>query len=212
MPPRNAPPLWLTVAAGCAALALLAGGIVLALSMKPRAASGVQTVATRTTGAVEIGGPFTLVDQDGEVFTDADLLGKPSLIYFGYTFCPDVCPLGLQMMGAALERLPEAERANVQPVFVTVDSARDTPERLRQYVTTPGFPEGLIALTGTEDQAREARDAYKIYAAKGEEAGDFYLVDHASVIYLMDADGEFLAAFSHSESPQAVAETIEALT
>src|SRR5690606_24133937 len=209
MPPRSAP-LWVTVIALIVALAILAGGIVLTLTM--RAAQPQPVVATRTSGDVDIGGPFTLVDQNGEVFTDADLKGRPSLIYFGYTFCPDVCPLGLQLMGAALDRLPERQRADIQPVFITVDPARDTPERLRQYVTTPGFPEGLIALTGTEEQAAAARDVYRVFAAKGAQEGDFYLVDHSSVIYLMDENGEFLAAFSHSESPQAVAEAIRSLS
>lgn len=212
MASRNTPPLWISIAAGIAALCLVGGAVAFAVLWSPAPQQRTQVLDQRGTGQADIGGPFTLVDQDGAPFTDADLLGRPSLIYFGYTFCPDVCPLSLQVMEAAIERLPPGLRADIRPVFISVDPERDTPERLKQYAQTPGFPAGLVALTGTVEQVEAAKAAYRIYSARGEQAGDFYLVDHTSIIYLMDQTGTFAAAFSHTESPQTVAEGIEALS
>lgn len=206
---RTKAPLVAAIAAGVAAV-LLVGGAVLALAS--REASGPQMGVVRSSGVASIGGPFTLVDQNGEDFTQADLTGEPSLIYFGYTYCPDVCPLSLQVMKAAIERLPAREQENVRPVFVTVDPERDTVAHMKEYAATPGFPNGLVALTGSQQQVEQAKEAYRVYSAKGEGAGDFYLVDHTSLIYLMDSDGQFVAAFSHTESPQTIAQSLRGLT
>jgi protein SCO1/2 len=206
--PRTRLPLW-AVAAAAGAAALLLGGVALSLASRP-AASPTGAVL-RSTGEADIGGPFTLTDHTGAAFTEADLLGRPSLIYFGYTFCPDVCPLSLQVMQRALERLPEERRAAVRPVFVSVDPERDTVERLARYVETPGFPPGLTGLTGTPEQVEAAKTEFRIYSAKGAEAGDFYLVDHTSLIYLMDSDGTFVAAFGHTESPETIAAAVDNL-
>ncbi len=205
---RSRLPLLAALSAGALAVLLL-GGVVLMLAAQP--SGPVQTGMVRSTGVADIGGPFTLVDQDGETFTEAGLTGEPSLIYFGYTFCPDVCPLSLQVMKAAIERLPEDERDSVRPVFITVDPERDTVDHMKEYAGTPGFPAGLVALTGSEEQVEDAKLAYRVYSAKGESAGDFYLVDHTSLIYLMDSDGQFVAAFSHTESPETIAQSLEAL-
>ncbi len=210
MGPRPRPPLWLTAAAAGAAVVLLLGAVVLTLSIRPQE-SQPGAVMTRVSGVAAIGGPFTLVDQDGQTFTEADLRGRPTLIYFGYTYCPDVCPLSLQVMNAAISRLPERKRDQVRSLFISVDPERDTVERLKLYAGTPGFPQDLTALTGTEKQVEEAKQVWRIYSARGEEAGDFYLVDHTSLIYLLDDEGNFHAAFGHSESPDTIAASLNTL-
>jgi protein SCO1/2 len=164
----------------------------------------------RVSGEADIGGPFTLVDHTGTTVTDADFHGRAMLIYFGYTYCPDICPFSLQIMGAALDQLDPAERARIQPVLITVDPRRDTVEQLARYVTSPAFPDGLVGLTGTEEQIAEAAGAYRIVyrRAETEEAGD-YLMDHSSIVYLMDGEGEFVDIFTHGTDPQAMAARLQ---
>lgn len=159
------------------------------------AQSGPVTV----TGKANIGGPFTLVNQDGAVVTQDDIKGKPQLIYFGFSYCPDVCPLALQQMGQALSEVdPEGEF--FRPIFFSVDPERDTPESLKLYVTANGFPKNLIGLTGTPEQVEAAKKVYKIYAQKAPDPDltGGYTVDHVSLIYLMDSDGEFVDVFTHN--------------
>lgn len=189
---------------GAAALVL---GAVLAVTLTQGAPRGPQTAATTSTGEAAIGGAFTLTDQDGDTFTEADLEGRPSLIYFGYTYCPDVCPFSLQTMKAAIEQLPERQQDRIRPVFITVDPARDTVEAVSQYVQSEAFPKGLVGLTGTEEQVEQAKEAYKVYSARAETEGSMadYLVDHTSMIYFMDEQGRFVNAFSHGESPETIA-------
>jgi len=145
----------------------------------------------RSSGVALVGGPFSLVNQDGKRVTEKDFLGNYMLVFFGYTYCPDVCPTELQVMTAALDQLgPEASR--IQPVFVSVDPARDTPEVLKAYVAN--FGPRLIGLTGTEAEVAAIAKAYRVYYAKagnGASATD-YLMDHSSIIYLMGPDGRFV--------------------
>lgn len=142
-------------------------------------------------GVALVGGPFSLVDQDGRRVTEKDFLGKYMLVFFGYTYCPDICPTELQVMSAALDQLgPEAER--IQPVFVSIDPARDTPEVLKAYVGN--FGPRLVGLTGTPEEIAAIAKAYRAYYAKagnGSAATD-YLMDHSSIIYLMGPDGRFV--------------------
>ena len=158
-------------------------------------------------GSAAIGGEFTLTDDSGETFTDEDLKGKASLIYFGYTYCPDVCPYSLQAMKAALGQLSEGEREQFRTVLISVDPERDTVDALHQYVQSEAFPDGLIGLTGTAEQVDAAKAAYKVYSAKVEDEGSSaqYLVDHTSLIFLMGKDGEFVSAFTHQEPPETIA-------
>lgn len=177
-------------------------------------ANGGETVerraAVRVSGEAAIGGPFTLVNQDGETVTEADFHGKAMLIYFGYTFCPDVCPFSLQTMAAALDMLSPEERAQIQPVLITVDPERDTVEQLAQYVTSPAFPDGLVGLTGTPEQIADVASAYRIVyqRAETETAGD-YLMDHSSIVYLMGFEGEFVDIFTHSADPPSMAARLQ---
>jgi protein SCO1/2 len=139
-----------------------------------------------------IGGPFALIDHTGKPRTDAEFRGKLMLVYFGFTFCPDVCPTDLMAIGQAIDTLGVAGDA-VQPLFVTVDPGRDTPARLADYV--PSFHPRLIGLTGDAVQIRDAARAYRVYYAKVDVDAAEYTVDHSGFIYLMDRDGKYLGFF-----------------
>lgn len=204
-------PVWLFPVIALVA-ALVVGAITL-VSLRPAAPDGVaRSGPVRVSGEARIGGPFTLVDQDGRTVTDADFRGRAMLVYFGFTYCPDVCPYSLQIMDAALERLSEAERARFQPILITVDPERDTPEALREYVAAPAFPDGLIGLTGTPDQIREAARAYRVYYARVDDDGTLadYTMDHSSIVYLMDETGAFADLFPHDTSPEVMADRLKA--
>lgn len=160
-----------------------------------------------TPAAVAIGGPFTLTDQNGATRHDSDFRGKLMLVYFGYTFCPDVCPTTLATMTKALEKLgPQA--TEVVPVFVTVDPDRDTVAQLKLYASN--FAPDLVALTGTQDQIAAAANAYRVYyrIAKPDKDGDPYTVDHTSFIYLMGRDGKYLGHFDPNVKADTMAATI----
>jgi protein SCO1/2 len=160
--------------------------------------------------AVRIGGPFTLVDHHGRMVTDADFRGRYMLIYFGYTFCPDVCPTSLSRNFEALDLLGDKADAIV-PILISVDPERDTPEHLRDYVTF--FGDGLVGLTGSAEQIRAVADAYRVYYAKAKpESTDApYLVDHSSFTYLMAPDGRFVQFFRHETGAAEMAERLRKL-
>ena len=183
------------VAAGLALLAVAGGSALLwtrgggAGVPAPLAGSG-------------IGGPFTLVDQDGRTVSDRDFAGRYRLIYFGYTFCPDVCPTDLARNAAALRAFAAADAgraARVAPIFITIDPARDTPGVLRQYVSN--FPPRLIALTGSPAAIEQTERAYKVFAAKQETKGaSGYLMSHTDLTYLMGPNGEPIAFFTGTDT------------
>ncbi len=186
-----------------AALVILGAGAFLALALRdnPRGAGG-------TVLASAIGGSFRLTDQNGKTVTDADLKGKWSLVYFGYTHCPDACPTALNDISIALEDLG-TKRDAVRPVFITVDPERDTPDALKAYVTS--FDAPILALTGTPEQVAQAAKGYRVYYAKHPEAGGEYSMDHSSVIYVMDPQGRFTASFTHESTPEQIAERLKKL-
>jgi protein SCO1/2 len=197
------PPRFMLIAAVVAGLVVLATGAFLALEMRgnPRGAAG-------TALASAIGGPFRLTDQNGKTVTDADLKGKWSLIYFGYTHCPDACPTALNDIAVALDDLGP-KRDAVRPVFITVDPERDTPEALKAYVTS--FDTPILALTGTPEEIAQTAKAYRVYYAKHPEPGGDYSMDHSSVIYVMDPEGRFTATFTHESTPEQIAERLKKL-
>ena len=204
---RNSPPgssrRFLLIAGVLAGLVILGTGAFLALTLQgtPRGVAG-----SALAGA--IGGPFQLVDQNGKTFTDADLKGKWSLVYFGYTHCPDACPTALNDISIALSQLGP-KRDAVRPVFITVDPERDTPESLKAYITS--FDAPILALTGTPDQVAKAAKDYRVYYAKHPEAGGDYSMDHSSVIYVMDPEGRFTASFTHESAPEQISERLKKL-
>jgi cytochrome oxidase Cu insertion factor (SCO1/SenC/PrrC family) len=188
---------------GLACLVVIAAVAALAWSLVPveRASKGA--------GEALIGGPFTLTDQHGAEITEQDFAGRYMLIYFGYTFCPDFCPLSLSTMTRALELVPGEVAEQVVPIFISVDPTRDTVEHLAEYA--PLFHPRLVALTGTEEQVEAATSAYRVYfkPVESEHATD-YLVDHSTFIYLMGPDGEYVTHFGHTASAEEMAERLAA--
>ena len=164
-------------------------------------------VVSQVSGKALIGGPFTLTDHTGQTVTEKDFAGRFTLVYFGFTFCPDVCPAELQVMTAAVEELG-SKGDNVTPVFISVDPKRDTVEQMASYVSH--FHKRLVGLTGTETQIRDVAKAYRVYFAevKDETSSAGYTVDHSSVVYLMSPKGEYLAHFSYGTGPQKMAAKI----
>lgn len=142
-------------------------------------------------GKPAIGGPFEMVDQDGKPFTDKDLLGKFSVLYFGFTKCPDICPEELEILADVLRTTNKTEK-RIQPIFVTCDPHRDTPEVLKEYLKD--FHSDIIGLTGTYDQVKNICKAYRVYFSTPPDVkpGDSYLVDHSIFFYIMDPEGRFI--------------------
>ncbi len=160
----------------------------------------------RTQETQSIGGSFVLTDQNGAPETQSVLRGKWTLVFFGYTFCPDVCPVTLSNLGAALPRIgPQAARVRV--VFITVDPERDTQAQLKRYLSTPSFPPGTLGLTGTPAQVAAVAHAYHVYYHKAGN-GPGYSVDHTSVVYLMNPQGRFDRPVDVSLPPDALARQI----
>jgi protein SCO1/2 len=186
----------------------LAFGLIAGLS-SPRAEpqrSAAEIMDILMWGREPVGGPFALIDHTGKPRTEQDFKGKLLLIYFGFTYCPDICPTDLQNIGLAIDRLGKAG-GTVQPLFITVDPERDTPAHLAEYLAM--FHPRMIGLTGDAAAIRKAADAYKVYYAKvPNEKGDDYTVDHTAFIYLMGADGEYLGFFPPGTTPERMAETI----
>ena len=152
-----------------------------------------------------IGGPFALVDQDGKPRTDADFRGKFLLIYFGFTYCPDICPTDLQNIGLAMDRLGKAGDG-VQPLFVTLDPERDTAEHLKDYVAL--FHPRMVALTGDAAAIGKAADAYRVYYARVPTKSGDYTVDHSAFIYLVGRDGKYLGFLPPGTDGDRIAEAI----
>lgn len=162
-----------------------------------------------STAEVEIGAPFVLTDQNGMPRGDKDFLGSYALIYFGYTFCPDVCPTALSKMTdalAALAKRDPAKTARVVPIFITIDPARDTPETLKDYAAH--FSPRLVALTGQPDALRELAYAYGVRFAKAPGGGEYYMMDHTGFTYLVGPDGRYI---THFESDVTVDELVRQL-
>ncbi|MEX0759198.1 MAG: SCO family protein [Tistlia sp.] len=161
-------------------------------------------------GQAAIGGPFTLVDQHGQTRTRDDFAGQYRLIYFGYTYCPDVCPVALWNMTQALDELEQSDpevAAQVTPIFFTIDPERDTVEHLAGYAES--FHPRLVALTGTPEQVAETAKAYRVFYRKVEDEGaSDYLMDHSSFIFLMGPDGRYLTHGTHQDAPDALAAMI----
>ncbi len=157
-----------------------------------------------------IGGPFTLTGEDGKPVSDTQFAGQYRIVYFGYTFCPDVCPVDLRnlMLGfKTFEKTDGEAAANVQPLFISVDPARDTPAILAEY--TNAFHPRLLGLTGTDVQLEAAKKAFAVFASKGEDKGNgAYLVDHSRVAYLFGPKGEPIAILSHDGTPQVIADEL----
>ncbi|WP_233353091.1 SCO family protein [Henriciella mobilis] len=184
--------------------------ISVALAALLVACSGEQPVKTTAGGSLascttrsyeEIGGPFTLTNQDGVEVTEEDFKGRPTLIYFGFTYCPDVCPGTLVGIANAYRSLPE-DIEPPQTLLISVDPERDTPEALKTYVASNAFPDNLVGLTGTPEQIAAVADEFFVGYDRietPESAGD-YTMDHTSLLYLMDEDWKLKTFFAEGDS------------
>lgn len=185
-------------------------GVALAAALVLAACAPSQPAARPPLEGARIGGAFALTDQDGRAVTDRSFAGKYRLMYFGYTFCPDVCPVDMQNVGAGmrlLEKSDPALAARIVPVFVTVDPARDTPAVLKEFVRA--FHPRMVGLTGSPQAIAAVEKAYAVYAKKGAVTpGGGYMMDHQNAVYLMDPAGKPLALIPADETPKAVADEI----
>lgn len=195
--------------------AILAGGIAvlgigamtIATTMRP---AGDLFAACRNGavagGSSTIGGPFELIDETGKTVTDKDVITGPTLVYFGYTFCPDVCPLDASRNAEAVSLLDEMGY-EVKPVFISVDSERDTPEVLAEF--TDIMHPRMLGLTGSPEQVRSASQAYKTYFNIQTPGDEYTLIDHSTQSYLMFPEYGFVDFFSHNDTAEYVAEKME---
>ncbi len=183
------------------AIAVAITTLVLVRGRGPVASSGVVSV-TEDKGRLP-GGPFQLIDQDGRAVDQSILNGQWTLVFFGFTYCPDYCPTTLAAIDATKRRMG-AEGDRLQVVFISVDPERDTPHAMKDYLSSDGFPKGVIGLTGTPEQVRAAATAYRAYYSKVGD-GEAYTMNHSLTVYLMGPDGRFRTAIAHDLAPDAAA-------
>jgi protein SCO1/2 len=193
------------------ALFILAGfalGGLVALSILPGARERLfPALKSVTTGRALVGGPFSLTDHTGKHVTDQDFRGRFMLVFFGFTFCPDVCPTALQVMAAAMDKLGPKAR-EIVPVLITIDPERDTPEQMAMYVKS--FSPRLVGLTGTPKEIDAVAKEYRVYYRRVPDpkstAG--YTMDHSAFVYVMGPDGEFRTHFAYTVNADAMAERL----
>jgi cytochrome oxidase Cu insertion factor (SCO1/SenC/PrrC family) len=159
------------------------------------------------TGQADVGGPFHLIDHNDKAVSDADYRGRYMLIYFGYSFCPDVCPTTLGVMAQALDRLGYERGRRVVPIFITIDPQRDTPKVLADYMKA--FGPSFIGLTGSEAAIKDAEKKYRVYAVKKPLSGGNYGMDHSSVLYLMGPNGKLVSFYDEAISPDDLAKDLK---
>ena len=191
-------------------IVILAGFVVGALGgAAALIVTSAQGPKVETTGTALIGGPFTLVDQNGKTVTDRDFRGKYMLIFFGFTNCPDICPAELQVMSAALDALG-SKADEVVPVFVTLDPERDTSDVVGTYVKN--FGKNFVGLTGSPSAIANAAKAYRVTYSKfeynGKDVNYRYSIDHSALVYLMDKDGQYLTNFTYGTPASKMTETM----
>jgi protein SCO1/2 len=201
--PDTAPRLLLAAVVGAGLLVLASGALLYyAFSEQPHGAANSALSAM-------IGGKFSLVDQNGKPFTDADMKGKWQLVFFGYTHCPDVCPTTLNELSLAFDKLGPAARNKIGVVFISVDPDRDTSAVLKEYVSSFSAP--VTALTGTPAEVAQAAKDYRVYYAKHPTKDGGYDMDHSALIYVMDPEGRFTATFTPDEPADKIAERMQKL-
>lgn len=166
-----------------------------------------QREASSADSGPAIGGAFTLTDQNGAPFSSEQLKGSYSLVFFGFTHCPDICPLAMSSLTEALDSLPQEQQDKVTPVFITIDPDRDTPETVKSYIGN--FHPRFIGLTGTHAEIKQAASAYKVYYTTANPEDKDYQVAHSGYIYFMSPDGKYIRHFSHNDSAENLASGIK---
>lgn len=193
--------------AGIAAMALIAAAGIALILGDPRRLDDPHRPTRPALTEARIGGPFTLVNSRGEAVTDQTFRGRWTLVFFGFTFCPDVCPTAMSEVAATLHDLgPLADR--VQPLFVSIDPARDTPEHLGQF--TAAFDRRIEGLTGSPEQVAAAAKAYGAYYRKVGDGAD-YTMDHSAIIYVMNPEGRFVTSFNHLSGAERMVQALRPL-
>lgn len=190
-------------AAGAAAMA---DAQDMAADVQEGAAEAMPEAAQKVAGS-SVGGSFTLVDHNGNTVTEKSWPGKKKLVFFGFTYCPDICPAGLEKLTTVLNELGDSA-SEIQPLFISTDPKRDTPERMKEYLAD--YHDSFIGLTGTEEQIENVKSAYKVYAAKAE-GGDAenYLINHSAYVYLMSEDDTLLQLYGGSDTAESITAKIQ---
>ncbi|WP_224824253.1 SCO family protein [Cognatishimia sp. MH4019] len=183
--------------------ALVGGAVVLTTVMAP--ADQFADCRIGQVAGGQIGGPFTLVNGEGQTVTDQDVLTDPSLIYFGYTYCPDVCPLDT-FRNAEATYILEEQGKEITPIFISVDSERDSPEVVSEFAAN--MHERMIGLTGSPEQVRAASQAYKTYYSRQDSDDEFYLIDHSTLSYLVLPEHGFVEFFRRDLTPDQLADSV----
>jgi protein SCO1 len=193
--------------AALAFIALLIGATIGFIQLSNRNNATVIDKGTTPMAGVAIGGPFTLTDHNGNIVTEKSYSGQYKLVFFGFTNCPMVCPTGLQKMAKALDTLGYAEK-NIQPILISVDPERDTPDVLKQYVNQ--FHPKLVGLTGTKTDIENVQKAYRVYSAKvQDDTMTDYTMDHSAFMYLMSPDGKLVSLYQDSDTAEQIAADIK---
>ena len=188
----------IAIGASVAVVALL--GATFYVTQRPTPGCGGTAIA-----GADFGGPFTLVNKDGETVTDTDVITGPTLIYFGYTFCPDVCPIDAARNATAVDILEE-QGQTVTPIFITIDPARDTPQVVGEYADL--FHPAMIGLTGSDAQIAEAAKAYRVVYSRADDDPEYYLMNHSVFTYFVTPEDGFVDFFRREDSPDEMAEKL----
>jgi protein SCO1 len=183
-------------------IAALSIGLVIQFKM-PQIISPAKVTTQEGSGTPAIGGAFSLLNTTGKPVTNTDFRGKLMLVYFGFSHCPAICPTDLAIISTVSDELKD-HKDEFQPIFITIDPARDTPERLATFMKN--FDPHIIALTGTEEQVKQAVAAYKIFSTKvtDPKAEQAYTIDHSAFIYLIDKEGNYITHFPHGENAEKI--------
>lgn len=188
----------LAVGAGIAVVAFIGGTIALTVREAPECVAG-------SVAGGAIGGPFEMIDENGVIVTDKDVITEPSILYFGYTFCPDVCPIDSARNAVAVDILEE-EGISVTPIFVTIDPERDTVEVVRDY--TENFHPRMIGLTGNEEQVRNTARTYRVAYSRADDDPEYYLMNHSVFSYFVTPEAGFVDFFRRETTPEEMAQSI----
>jgi len=188
----------IAILAGTAIAAVIGATTAMTMRDAPQCSGGVVAGGA-------IGGPFELVDQTGRTVTDQDVISEPSIIYFGYTFCPDVCPIDTARNAVAVDLLAD-QGISATPIFITIDPQRDTVEVVADYALN--FHDKMIGLTGSEEQVRAAANAYRVAFSRADDDPEYYLMNHSVFSYLVLPDEGFVDFFRRESSPEEIAERV----
>lgn len=191
-------------------LAISALGILIILGLLTNDLMKSNTATEQVSATPMLSIEYDLINQEGKPTTQLDFAGRYQLVYFGFAFCPDICPFTLDVMSEALNQI--GDRADIiQPIFISLDPARDTPDELATYIDS--FFPGFIALTGTDAQVEAAAKSFKVYFQKVEDPNSAggYVIDHTSIVYVIDPDGDLVHFFTHKDTAETIATKLNAL-